>query len=71
MAERRIRGIRLTREERLEVRFLVSTGSSFFEAAAAVRSSTKTVQRLLNAVGGLPARRSYGSFRNGTSAAKM
>ena len=56
MAERRIRGIRLTREERLEVRFLVSKGSSFEEAAAAVRCSTKTVQRLLNSAGGLPAR---------------
>ena len=56
MAERRIRGMRLTREERLEVRFLVSKGSSFEEAAAAVRCSTKTVQRLLNSAGGLPAR---------------
>ena len=56
MAERRIRGMRLTREERLEVRFLVSKGSSFEEAAAAARCSTKTVQRLLNSAGGLPAR---------------
>ncbi len=56
MAERRIRGVRLTREERLEVRGLISHGSSFEEAAAAARCSTKTVQRLLDSVGGLPAR---------------
>ena len=57
MAERRIRGVRLTREERLEVRRLISKGSSFAEAAAAARCSTKTVQRLLGSVGGMPARR--------------
>ena len=51
MAEARIRGVRLTREERLAVRRLISGGCSFEEAAAAVRCSTKTVQRLLNTVG--------------------
>ena len=56
MAEKRIRGERLTREERLEVRQLLSTGSSFEQAAIAARCSTKTVQRLLNSVGGMPAR---------------
>lgn len=56
MAEKRIRGVRLTREERLEVRQLISNGSSFAEAAAAARCSMKTVQRLLGSVGGMPAR---------------
>jgi len=56
MAEKRIRGVRLTREERLEVRRLISEGSSFAEAASAARCSTKTVQRLLGSVGGMPAR---------------
>jgi IS30 family transposase len=53
MVTRRIRGVRLTREERLAVRRLIDTGCSFEQAAAAVRCSTKTVQRALNAVGGL------------------
>jgi IS30 family transposase len=57
MAEKRIRGVRLTREERLEVRRLISSGSSFEEAAAAARCSKKTVQRLLGSVGGMPAQR--------------
>jgi IS30 family transposase len=56
MPGKRIRGVRLTREERLEVRRLISSGSSFEEAAKAARCSTKTVQRLLGSVGGLPAR---------------
>ena len=56
MPEKRIRGVRLTREERLEVRRLISSGSSFGEAAEAVRCSTNTIQRLLSSVGGLPAR---------------
>ncbi len=56
MVKRRIRGMRLTRGERLEVRSLVGKGSSFEEAAATARCSTKTVQRLLNSSGGLPAR---------------
>jgi predicted DNA-binding protein (UPF0251 family) len=47
MAEKRIRGVRLTRDERLEVRRLISQGSSFEEAATAARCSTKTVQRVL------------------------
>jgi IS30 family transposase len=56
MAEKRIRGVRLTREERLEVRLVISRGSSFEEAAAAARCSKKTIQRLLSSVGGMPAR---------------
>lgn len=56
MPGKRIRGVRLTREERLEVRRLISSGSSFEEAAESARCSTKTVQRLLSSVGGLPAR---------------
>jgi transposase, IS30 family len=56
VAMRRMRGVRLTREERLAVRRLVSEGGSFEQAAAAARCSTKTVQRVLNAVGGMPAR---------------
>jgi IS30 family transposase len=63
MAEKRIRGVRLTREERLEVRLLISRGSSFEEAAAAARCSKKTIQRLLSSVGGMPAR--------GTNRAKL
>ena len=47
MAEKRIRGVRLTREKRLEVRQLISTGSSFADAAAAARCSTKTVQKVV------------------------
>ncbi len=46
MAARRIRGVRLTREERLEVRRLIGNGSSFEQAAVAARCSTKTVQRV-------------------------
>ena len=53
MAARRIRGVRLTREERLNVRRLIDEGCRFEEAAAAVRCSTKTVQRVLDAVGGM------------------
>jgi IS30 family transposase len=60
---KRIRGVRLTREERLEVRLLISRGGSFEEAAAAARCSKKTVQRLLSSVGGMPAR--------GTNRAKL
>ena len=56
MGDTRVRGERLTREERLVVRRLVSGGCSFEDAARAVRCSTKTVQRLLNAVGGMPPR---------------
>jgi hypothetical protein len=57
MAARRIRGVRLTREERLEVRRLIARGSSFEQAALVARCSTKTVQRVLGSVGGMPARR--------------
>ena len=64
MAETRIRGVRLTREERLTVRRLISDGRSFEEAAAAVRCSTKTVQRLLNTVGGMPPRKPTRSKRH-------
>ena len=63
MAEARIRGVRLTREERLAVR-RISGGCSFEEAAAAVRCSTKTVQRLLNTVGGMPPRKPTRSKRH-------
>ena len=62
MAEARIRGVRLTREERLAVRRLISGGCSFEEAAAAVRA--KTVQRLLNTVGGMPPRKPTRSKRH-------
>ena len=60
---KRIRGVRLTREERLEVRVLISRGSSFEEAATAARCSKKSIQRLLSSVGGMPAR--------GTNRAKL
>jgi transposase, IS30 family len=56
MAARRIRGVRLTREERLEVRRLIENGRSFEQAAVAVRCSTKTIQRVVDSVGGMPAR---------------
>ena len=50
---KQVRGVRLRREERLEVRPLISRGSSFKEAAAAARCSKKTVQRLLSSVEGM------------------
>ena len=58
---KRIRGVRLTREERPEVRLLISRGSSFEEAAVAARCSKKTVQRLLSSVGGMPGTGPLGS----------
>ena len=61
MGDMRVRGERLTREERLVVRQLISGGCSFEDAARAVRCSTKTVHRLLNAVGGLPPQAPEGS----------
>ena len=64
MAETRILGVRLTREERLTVRRLISDGRSCEKAAAAVRCSTKTVQRLLNTVGGMPPRKPTRSKRH-------
>jgi IS30 family transposase len=56
MAARRIQGVRLTREERLEVRRLIENGRTFEQAAVAARCSTKTIQRVLGSVGGMPAR---------------
>ena len=53
MVATRIRGVRLTREERLEVRRMIDRGCSFEEAASAVRCSTKTIQRVLDSVGGM------------------
>ena len=52
----RVKGHRLTRQERLEVRRRIAAGESFEQAAAAVRCTTKTVQRLLNSVGGIAPR---------------
>ena len=63
MEVKRIRGVRLTREERLAVRQLINEGQSFETAAAVVRCSTKTVQRVLNAVGGMLARPASRSAR--------
>ncbi|MDP6582389.1 MAG: hypothetical protein QF681_17180, partial [Vicinamibacterales bacterium] len=63
MATTRTPGVRLTREERLAVRRLISAGCSFEEAAATARCSTKTVQRLLNTVGGMPPRAASRSLR--------
>ena len=56
MAARRIQGVRLTREERLEVRRLIENGRTFEQAAVAARCSTNTIQRVLGSVGGMPAR---------------
>jgi len=56
MGQKRAKGLRLTREERLEVRRRISVGESFEQAATAVRCTTKTVQRLLNVVGGVQPR---------------
>lgn len=52
----RAKGLRLTRQERLEVRRRIAAGESFEQAGDAVRCATKTVQRLINAVGGLQPR---------------
>ena len=49
----RVKGHRLTRQERLQVRRLIASGDSFEEAAQVVHCTTKTVQRLLNSVGGV------------------
>ncbi|MEX0791136.1 MAG: IS30 family transposase [Actinomycetota bacterium] len=46
-------GHRLTRQERLEVRRLIADGATLEEAANHVCCATKTVQRLLNSVGGI------------------
>ena len=64
MAARRIQGVRRTREERLEVRRLIENGRTFEQAAVAARCSTKTIQRVLRSVGGMPIRgRSRGKLR--------
>ena len=51
-----MKGVRLTRTERVEVRRRIALGESFEQAAEAVHCTTKTVQRLLNAVGGIAPR---------------
>lgn len=56
MSVDRVRGQRLTRSERLEVRRRIGEGESFEDAAESVRCSTKTVQRVLNSVGGVHVR---------------
>ncbi|MCH7670484.1 MAG: IS30 family transposase [Acidobacteria bacterium] len=56
MSVDRVRGQRLTRSERLEVRRRIGNGESFEDAAGSVRCSTKTVQRVLNSVGGVHVR---------------
>ena len=56
MSMSRAKGQRLTRSERLEVRQRVGGGESFEDAAEAVRCTTKTVQRLLDSVGGVHVR---------------
>ncbi len=45
MAARRIRGVRLTREERLEVRRLISSGRSFEQAAVAASLAGRNTSR--------------------------
>jgi transposase, IS30 family len=57
----RVQGQRLTRNERLEVRRRVADGESFEQAAEVVRCTTKTVQRLLNSVGGVHPREKHRS----------
>ena len=56
MAARRVRGVGLTREGRLEVRRHIENGRTFEQAAIAATCSTKTIQRVLGSVGGMPAR---------------
>lgn len=51
-----MKGHRLTREERLEVRRQIAGEGAFEQAAATARCTTKTVQRLLNSVGGIAPR---------------
>jgi transposase, IS30 family len=53
MSVGRAKGKRLSRDERLMVRELIASGASFEQAASAARCTTKTVQRLLNSVGGI------------------
>ena len=56
MSVKRLKGQRLTRSERLEVRRRIAGGESFEDVAESVRCTTKTVQRLLNSVGGVHVR---------------
>jgi IS30 family transposase len=53
---RRVAHGRLSSADRLELRRRVAAGERFEEAAAAVGCSTKSVQRLLAATGGMPPR---------------
>ena len=53
MSVQRAMGKRLSRDERLMVRGLIASGASFEMAAIAARCTPKTVQRLLNSVGGI------------------
>ena len=53
VAIKRAKGLRLTRPERLEIRRCIAAGESVLQAAQAARCTTRTVQRLLNAVGGV------------------
>ena len=54
MARRRGGYGRLSTTERLEVRLRIAAGERYEAAAAAVGCSTKSVQRLLAASGGIP-----------------
>ena len=56
MSVQRANGKRLSRDERLLVRGLIASGASFEQAAIAACCTPKTVQRLLNSVGGIAAR---------------
>jgi IS30 family transposase len=56
MSVQRAKGKRLSRDERLMVRELIASGASFEQAASAACCTPKTVQRLLNAVGGIAPR---------------
>ncbi len=53
MSVQRVRGKRLNRDERLMVRGLSASGVSFEQASIAACCTPKTVQRLLNTVGGI------------------
>ncbi len=58
------KGVRLSRQERLVVRGLIASGASFEQAALAASCTPKTVQRLLNAVGGIaPTQRARSPLR--------
>jgi IS30 family transposase len=53
MSVGRVRGKRLSRDERLLVRGLIASGASFEQAARAASCTPRTVARLLNSVGGI------------------